>query len=261
MFFATLASLPCDLDADTYAFDEYRTHAFSKFDDIPNDLNLLLREIGCAHNLNVLRAMCCVAIIAHSNRIWQDNLSWFGDDKLAQVFTAPEQVLQHVYRFYVMKNIRHEYDVHLENKRIHELIAMHSDPVLPDDVDEYGCLPELRCGWKRCGKVFDNRDKLLDHVRRCIPHVFVHRFHLHCRTVLEADPNLSLQQFCKKALHLFDEDKRKHISSKELAAYYEQFQPVFKKGVNMAVRSKPQPNITSSSNMYYFDQLVSVKKS
>merc|ERR1712039_1155726 len=112
---------------------------------------------------------------------------------------------------------------------IEELIALHSDPVLPDDVNAYGGLPELRCGWKKCGRVFDNRDRLLDHVSRCIPHVFVHRFHLNCRNVLESNPDLSFDAFKKRALATFDADKRKHVTEKELVAYYNQFKPMFKK--------------------------------
>ena len=202
MFFNVLSNMKCDVDKDKYQFDEFRNNKFAIYDKIPNDLNILLEEIGFKYNINVLRAICCVSIICHSNRLWQDNLEWFGDDKLKQIFNDPESVLTTIYKNYVIKNIRHDYDIYLENKRIHELIELHSNPILPDDIDEYGNLPELRCGWTKCGKLFDNRDKLLDHVRRCIPHPFLHRFHLHCRTVLEPNPNLSFKKFSDKVIHI-----------------------------------------------------------
>ena len=100
--------------------------------------------------------------------------------------------------------------------------------MLPDDVDAWGNLPELRCGWKRCGREYANRDKLLDHVRRCIPHTFVHRFHVHCRMVLESAPHLSFEAFAERTLALFDDRNKKHVSEKELKAYYQQFREFFK---------------------------------
>ena len=108
-------------------------------------MNILLNEIGFKYNINVLRVICCVSIVCHSNRLWRDNLEWFGDDTLKQLFNDPEGVLTTIYKNYVIKNIRHDFDVYCENKRIHELIEIHSDPILPDDIDEYGNLPELRC--------------------------------------------------------------------------------------------------------------------
>lgn len=231
MFFSVLSDMKCDIDKDKYQFDEFRNNKYSNFDKIPNDLNILLNEIRFKYNINVLRAICCISIICHSNRLYQDNLNWFGDDKLKQIFNNPENILLSIYKNYVIKNIRHDYDVYLENRRIHELIEIHSNPILPDDIDEFGNLPELRCGWSKCGKLFDNRDKLLDHVRRCIPHGFVHRFHLNCRTILEPNPRLTFQQFSKKTLALFEEKKKRLINEKELKAYYDQFQSMFQNGV------------------------------
>jgi len=110
-----------------------------------------------------------------------------------------------------------------------ELHELHSNPELPDEVDELGNLPYLRCGWKRCAKEFDNRDKLLDHVKRCIaPKAFLHRYHLHCRAVLEANPNMDFDSFCKQVKEKFGEDKAKLIDNPELECYYKQFQPIFK---------------------------------
>ena len=63
-------------------------------------------------------------------------------------------------------------------------IELHSNPILPDDIDEYGNLPKLRCGWTKCGKIFTSKQPLLDHVKQCIPHIFVGRFHLNCKYIM-----------------------------------------------------------------------------
>eukprot|EP01084_Bolivina_argentea_P145535 255073_1 len=60
-------------------------------------------------------------------------------------------------------------------------IEIHSNPILPDIVDEYGNLPSLRCGWSKCGKTFDTKDELLEHVRSCIPHTYLGRFHINSK--------------------------------------------------------------------------------
>ena len=259
LFFDTLAKM----DMSDFDYDAFGKSEFSNFDKIPNDLNILLKQIGFGGNLNVLRAICCVSIICHSNRLWQSNLDWFGDDEQKQIYRDPESVLHHIYKFFVIPNQRYEYDVYLENEQKELLIAMHSDPILPDDVDEYGQLPQLRCGWKKCAKVFTNRDRLLNHVQRWIPHVFVHRFHLKCGIVLEENPEMTQQQFMKRAMAQFDADKRKDVTEQELIAYYNQFQPILREqkcnpcGVKT---SAPVPNIVSNGNPYYFDQLVKVKK-
>ena len=55
-------------------------------------------------------------------------------------------------------------------------------------------------------------------------------------------------------------NQKKIIKERELKAYYQQFRPLFKRGVQHNNANKPEPNIVSSSNMYYFDQLVTVRK-
>ena len=62
-----------------------------------------------------------MAIICHSNRLWQEHLHWFGDDKLKKYLIIQISITI-IYENYVIKNIRHDYDVYLENKCIDELI-------------------------------------------------------------------------------------------------------------------------------------------
>merc|ERR1719384_680497 len=106
MFFDTLSNLKLsEIDPEKYSFDEFGQHEFCSFDAIPNDLNILLKQIGFKDgnmNMNVLRAICCVAIICHSNKLWQSNLHWFGDDEKKQIFNDPEAVLRHVYKHFVI---------------------------------------------------------------------------------------------------------------------------------------------------------------
>lgn len=257
MFFDTLSKLKSD------SFDEFGKNEFAVFDKIPNDFNILLKQIGFGNSMNVLRAICCVAIVCHSNRLWQSNLYWFGDDETKQIFESPESVLLHIYKHFVIKNQRHDYNVFLDNQRREEMIAIHSDPVLPDDIDEYGNLPQFRCGWTKCGRIFTNRDQLLDHVSKFIPRVFVHRFHLKCGGVLEQNPDMTLKEFIKRAYDAFDPVARKNIDDAELIAYYNQFRPLFNKGcvpIDGQGRSGYEPGIISNSNPYYFDKLVKVQK-
>jgi len=98
MFFDILSKLKMS-DIDFGAFGKSE---FAVFDKIPNDLNILLKQTGFEHKLNVLRAICCVSIICHSNKLWQSNLHWFGDDKQKQIFNDPESVLLHIYRHFVI---------------------------------------------------------------------------------------------------------------------------------------------------------------
>merc|ERR1712130_568651 len=98
MFFDTLAKMKMS-DIDYSAFGK---NEFSDFNKIPNNLNILLKQIGFRQNLNVLRAICCVSIICHSNKLWKDNLHWFGDDEKKQIFKDPESVLLHIYRHFVI---------------------------------------------------------------------------------------------------------------------------------------------------------------
>merc|ERR1719245_2581194 len=177
------------------------------------------------------------------------------------IFNNPDVVLSHILKHFVIPNMRYDYDVYLENTERDAMIAMHSDPVLPDDVDQYGNLPYLRCGWKKCGKVFRNRDQLLNHVSKFIPHAFVHRFHLKCGRVLAANPDMSLQQFMTKARDSFDAYKRRYVLDKELTAYYNQFRPIFKKDdVSKDDDTDFNPDVVSNGNPYYWDQCVTVRK-
>eukprot|EP00484_Ammonia_sp_Unknown_P020122 CAMPEP_0197035220 /NCGR_PEP_ID=MMETSP1384-20130603/13076_1 /TAXON_ID=29189 /ORGANISM="Ammonia sp." /LENGTH=178 /DNA_ID=CAMNT_0042465251 /DNA_START=83 /DNA_END=619 /DNA_ORIENTATION=- len=113
----------------------------------------------------------------------------------------------------------------MEEERMKKL---HHQPPLPDDVDEYGNLPQLRCGWRKCGQVFKTRDELMAHVRKCLPHPFVGRFHLNCKNVLENDPDLTLQEFMNRVVDCYDEADQRNIEREELVTYYKQFQPLFK---------------------------------
>merc|ERR1711933_16551 len=115
------------------------------------------------------------------------------------------------------------------------------------------------------GKVFLNRDQLLNHVSRCIPRTFVHRFHLRCGIVLENNPKLSLEQFIKRARESFSVEKRQFVKDSELEAYYNQFRPIYNKQyfckeAKQNAVSNREPGIISNGNPYYFDQLVTVRK-
>lgn len=107
-------------------------------------------------------------------------------------------------------------------------IAIHSNPILPDDIDEYGNLPLLRCGWTACGKTFDSRDQLMQHIKECIPNVFVDRLHVNCKNVLSNDADLTFAEFRKHVLDCYDNKTQQYIHDNELSAYYHKFQPLFK---------------------------------
>lgn len=113
----------------------------------------------------------------------------------------------------------------IEEKKMQQL---HTDPPLPDDIDEYGNLPRLRCGWKKCGKEFKSKDALMAHVRKCIPHPFVARFHLNCKNILEQNPELRVDEFVQKVMDCYEKEDQQHIERRELVAYYNKFQPLFK---------------------------------
>eukprot|EP00484_Ammonia_sp_Unknown_P025717 CAMPEP_0197033750 /NCGR_PEP_ID=MMETSP1384-20130603/12076_1 /TAXON_ID=29189 /ORGANISM="Ammonia sp." /LENGTH=178 /DNA_ID=CAMNT_0042463601 /DNA_START=55 /DNA_END=591 /DNA_ORIENTATION=+ len=107
-------------------------------------------------------------------------------------------------------------------------IQIHSNPLLPDNVDEYGNLPQLTCGWKACSKRFESKEELLEHVKYCMPHKFIDRFHTNCKFVLENHPELTLQEFEQKVRECYPEEKAALINHQDLLAYYNQFQTVFK---------------------------------
>mmetsp|Transcript_24376 Transcript_24376/g.39255 ORF Transcript_24376/g.39255 Transcript_24376/m.39255 type:complete len:327 (+) Transcript_24376:22-1002(+) len=107
-------------------------------------------------------------------------------------------------------------------------LALHSHPILPDDVDEFGNLPHLRCGWTKCGQTFDSRDALMRHIKECIPNVFVDNLHKNCKNILVSQPELSLDEFCKLVKECYDAKTAHYIHHNELSAYYHHFQPLFK---------------------------------
>jgi len=272
MFFDTLSNLNLsEIDPDKYSFDEFGQHVFNSFDAIPNDLNILLKQIRFKNGRrkngekcwNVLRAMCCVAIFCHSNKLWQSNVHWFGDDQLKQIFNDPESVLLHVLKI-MLPDMRREYSKYLEQLQFTRCVEIHSNPILPDGIDAWGNLPELRCAWTKCGKVFRNRDQLLNHVRTYLPHKLLSGFHVKCGKVLRTNPNMSLEEFKQRMYVVFGQSVSSGVKDKQLACYYEQFRPIFKKEYMKDESgwrtSDPEPGIFSRSNPYYFDKLVRVSR-
>jgi len=205
---------------------------FEKFkakEQFTNDIYAFGKEINFNLTNDILRALCAIALLTPSNKEYQSYLSSFGDDTKKQLINDPVSILTEINKT-VIKNLEYEHSVWLEKKKMKELTEIHTNPVLPDDIDELGNLPYLKCGWKRCGQVFLNRDHLLEHVKRCIAadHALLHRFHVHCRSVLEANPDLSVNEFSAKVKPLFKE-KTALVTDKCLEAYHKQFQPFFKK--------------------------------
>jgi len=225
-FFDTLAEMPCDVDENTFKFEAFSNGKYADYQHVPNDLNLLLKEIGCKEDMGpVLRAMCAVSIICHSNKLWQENIGI-----VKRIFDDPQSVLTHIYRHHVIKQMKRDYQQFMEKQRFDELVEIHTNPLLPDDVDSDGNLPELRCGWKRCGMVFDNRDRLLNHVTKFIGcNAMVHRFHVYCRTVLEPTPDMPLDEFSEKAMAMFPPKAKATLEAQKgvFKTYYTQFQPMF----------------------------------
>eukprot|EP01084_Bolivina_argentea_P132636 234072_1 len=106
---------------------------------------------------------------------------------------------------------------------------LHSDPILPDNIDEFGNLPELQCGWTKCGQVFKSKEALLRHVKEYCRHPFVPRFHINCKNILEMNPDLTLDEFAQKVQDCYEPHDAEHIEHNELVNYYNKFQTVFKK--------------------------------
>jgi len=101
-FFDVLTKMGPNIREETCKLEAFSQHKYADYETIPNDLNLLLTEIGCSGNMvNVLRAICAVAIVCHNNKQWKANVSWFGDDELKQIFNDPKSVLQHIYDNFV----------------------------------------------------------------------------------------------------------------------------------------------------------------
>eukprot|EP01084_Bolivina_argentea_P303914 524808_1 len=115
-----------------------------------------------------------------------------------------------------------------QKRHIEEMKVLHSNPILPDNIDDFGNLPELQCGWKKCGRRFQSKDALLRHVREFLPHPFVRRFHVNCKQILETNPDLSLREFERKVKDCYEKRDADHIKHAELVDYYNKLQTVFK---------------------------------
>merc|ERR1712217_274358 len=154
-------------------------------------------------------------------------MGWFDVDEERQIFRDPEYVLKRIFKKKVMKNMRNEDQVYLSTRAEREIAAIHS--VIPDDVDSFGNLPQFRCGWKKCGRVFTNRDQLLDHVQKYFPQ-FMHRFHLNSKNVLSSNPNMEFDEFVQKVQASFPAEKAAKLGTKEymkaLRAFYDQYVPI-----------------------------------
>jgi hypothetical protein len=93
-----------ELDEKSCKFEAFSSHKYADSERIPNDFDLLWREIGCKGNMvHILRALCAVSIVCHSNKSWQENVHWFGDDKLKQLFNDPLAVLRHIHQRFARK--------------------------------------------------------------------------------------------------------------------------------------------------------------
>merc|ERR1712212_50137 len=90
-------------------FAAWGSHVYADPARTPNDFNALWREMGCAGKMDqvqVLRAICAVSLVCHSNRVWQENTHWFGDDRLKQLFNDPDAVLSHIHTNYLRTHVR-----------------------------------------------------------------------------------------------------------------------------------------------------------
>ena len=112
--------------------------------------------------------------------------------------------------------------------------------------------------WKK----IDNRDQLLNHVRYALygdTRPLLHGFHTHCYQVLCMDKNISLDKFKRKVRNSFNGTK--YAQYIKLPMYDEKMEYYYKQQLNKQVSSySNQSNIISSGNMYYFDQLCTVRK-
>merc|ERR1719391_1499491 len=110
-FFDVLSKLGPDAletKSNTVDFDAFSTHKFADPKRTPNDFNALWEDMGCDAKMDkvqVLRAICAVSIVCHSNRSWQDNVQWFGDDRLKQLFDDPQSVLSHIHRNFLKRQV------------------------------------------------------------------------------------------------------------------------------------------------------------
>jgi len=109
-FFDILTQMGPNLDEETCDFEAFSKHKYADYAKIPNDLNLLLAELGFKGDIvQVLRAICAVAIVTHNNKMYNENLWWFGDDEQKQLFNDPESVLKYIYRKHLLKQLRKEW--------------------------------------------------------------------------------------------------------------------------------------------------------
>merc|ERR1712013_250124 len=233
-FFDVLAKLgPNAFDENAYESDAFRafsSHEFAHSERTPNDFNSLWRAMGCEVDMTqTLRAICAVSVLCHSNRLWQDNAHWFCDDRLKQLFNDPDSVLAHIHANFLRSQIRRKpqsvcpavrgggsFSDSRSQKQIHK--------GLPDGVDEFGNLPQLRCAYSGCGMEFASREEMIAHVKQSRGGHLTRKFHKNCRSVLEPNPGMSFYDFKMAAKNLWT---RAHPAKVLLRAYYDQMQPIF----------------------------------
>jgi len=235
-FFDVLAAMGPAVDAESCSFDKFSSHKHSDYERIPNDLGVLLTELTAmgwkGDAVLVLRAMAAVSIVCASNRAWQRNLHWFGDDALKQLFNDPRAVLRHIHREVVLPRARKEYGPRNEAPRRSRCSAspaddyeIHKNPKLPDEVDEFGNLPRSRCAYSQCGREFADREQLLEHVKRSKNGHLTRHFHRRLKSVLEPNPGMSYGQFLSTARQCWEASR---CPAKAMfRAYYDQMQPIF----------------------------------
>ena len=195
-----------------------------------NDFYQFCSVIGWEFDINTIRAIIGVALATGSqNSAFREKASIFCDNEKKQLFYDSKHVLMELNSI-VDKNIEYNYKVWKENEEIEKLYQIHTNPLLPDNVDMFGNLPLLTCAWSKCGQVFTNRDRLFAHVARVTKKPLAHRFHLYCRQILEPDPNQSYDQFLKAVRKKFDDSGRKAlkmVKDEKIKTYYQQFVPIF----------------------------------
>jgi len=214
-----------ELEVD--AFRAFSTHKFAHSERTANDWNLLWRELGCKGDVTqILRAICAVSVVCHSNRSWQDNVHWFGDDRLKQLFDDPQSVLSHIHRNFLKRQVvvkAQPFCRTVPSVGGSDPKSLHKG--LPDAVDAFGNLPQLRCAYSRCAMEFASREELLAHVKRSRGGHLTRRLHKNCRSVLQPNPQMSFVEFNTKVKTLWRTDRRP--AKALLRAYYEQMQPIF----------------------------------
>jgi len=229
-FFDVLTKMGPDVDEESCEFEAFSSHKYADSSNIPNDLNLLLAELtgmGCKGDMVLmLRAMCAVSIQCQSNKSWQQNVHWFGDDDRKQLFNDPGAVLCHIYQEEFKRRARKQ-----KKSRSHahcsgnDAYQIHKNPFLPDIVDECGDLPERKCGYSECGMEFSSREEMLEHVRQSKNGHLVRNFHSRSKSVLQPNPGMTFKEFLSEAKSLWDVNRCP--GKKMFRAYYEQMQPIF----------------------------------